>query len=252
MAGHNVDGGVEREGTHSLEGRRVLVTGGTAGIGLATCRHLLEAGARVFTFARHPSHVTAGKEYLPEATVGKGDQGSVEDLARLVDEAEVALGGLDAVVVNAGIGASSVTKMRHFDWDEAMQVNLLGPMHLAALAAPKIQAAGGGHIVFLGSMSAKTRSEGGDVYVASKLGLHGFVDSFGRGVAKQNVNACLIEPGLVYTDMTAESNPNKEEKVAKGEMLVADDIARTILFVLSQPPRVSMPLIQVRPRMQLI
>lgn len=243
---------MEREGLITVSGRRVLVTGGTGGIGRATCRHLLDAGARVFTFARHPEHVESGRAGLPNAVVGMGDQGNVDDLTRLVKEAEAALGGLDAVVVNAGIGASSVTKMSHEDWDEAMNVNLLGPMHLAAIAAPHIQAAGGGHIVFLGSMSAKTRSEGGDVYVASKLGLHGFVDSFGRGVAGQNVNACLIEPGLVWTDMTSENHLDKEAMVAKGEMLMADDVARTILFVLAQPPRVSLPLIQVRPRLQLI
>jgi 3-hydroxy acid dehydrogenase/malonic semialdehyde reductase len=184
--------------------------------------------------------------------VGEGDQGDVENLGRLVQEAEAALGGLDALIVNAGVGASSVTKMNHEDWDHAMNVNLLGPMHLAALAAPHIEASGGGHIIFLGSMSSKTRSEGGDVYVASKLGLHGFVDSFGRGVAKSNVNACLIEPGLVLTDMTSENHSDHEEMIVRGDMLIADDIARVVLFILAQPPRVCLPLVQVRPRMQLI
>lgn len=243
---------MQQEGLITLSGRRVLVSGGTGGIGLATCRHLLDVGAKVFTFSRHPEHVAAGRKGLPEATVGEGSQGSVEDLTRLVGEAEAALGGLDAVVVNAGVGASSVTNMATHDWLDAVDVNLIGPMHLAALAAPRIEAAGGGHVVFLGSMSAKTRSEGGDVYVAAKLGLRGFVDSFGRGVAHRNVNACLVEPGLVWTDMTAAGNPNQEEKVATGEMLLADDLARTILFVLSQPPRVCLPVVQVRPRMQLI
>lgn len=232
--------------------RRVLVTGGTAGIGFATCRRLIDEGAKVFTFSHDRSHVSETCSRLPGVHCGFGDQGNVEDLTRLVDEAVSLLGGLDAVVVNAGIGASSVTKMRHEDWDAAMNVNLLGPMHLAALATPQIEKAGGGHIVFLGSMSSKTRSEGGDVYVASKLGLHGFVDSFGRGVAKQNVNACLIEPGLVGTEMTQAAHPNREEMVNRGEMLLSDDIANTIAFVLSQPSRVSMPVIQIRPRMQLI
>ena len=80
----------------------MLVSGGTGGIGLATCRHLLDMGAKVFTFARHPEHVAAGRTGLPEAVVGEGDQGNLEDLTRLIDEAETALGGLDAVVVNAG------------------------------------------------------------------------------------------------------------------------------------------------------
>ena len=228
----------------------MLVTGGTGGIGLATCRHLLDAGARVYTFAHDAEHVERGREGLPGATVGQGDQGRTDDLTRVFAEAEAAIGPLDAVVVNAGIGASSVTNMATDAWLQAMAVNLLGPMHLAGLAAARLGS--GGHVVFLGSMSAKTRSEGGDVYVASKLGLRGFVDSYGRGVARLGINACLVEPGLVWTDMTGASHDDKDDMVDEGGMLLADDIARTILFVLAQPARVSMPMIQVRPRTQLI
>ena len=234
----------------SLSGRRVLVTGGTGGIGRATCRQLLDAGARVVTFARDPEHVEVGRRDLADATVMQGDQGDVEALPGLVRMAVAALGGLDAVVVNAGIGASSVTSMATEDWMEAMRVNLLGPMRIGALAAERLEA--GGHVVFLGSMSAKTRSEGGDVYVASKLGLRGFVDSYGRGVAKHGINACLVEPGLVWTDMTGASHDDKDAMVESGGMLLADDVARTILFALSQPSRLSLPLLQVRPRTQLI
>jgi len=212
----------------------------------------LDLGAKVFTFARHPDHVEAGREGLPEATVGIGNQGDLDDLTRLVGEAEAALGGLDAVVVNAGIGGSSVNTMETAAWGEVMNVNLLGPMHLAALATPRIEAAGGGHVVFLGSMSAKTRSEGGDVYVASKLGLRGFADSYGRGVAGRGVSVCLIEPGLVRSEMTAEAHPEWERDVAEARMILADDVARTVAFVLAQPPRVCLPMVQVRPRMQLI
>ncbi len=243
---------MEKEGLITLSGRRVLVSGGTGGIGRATCRHLLDLGAKVFTFARHPEHVEAGRNGLPEAVVRQGDQGHLDDLTRLVEEAEKELGGLDAVVVNAGIGANSVLTMPTEEWTEVMNVNLIGPMHLAGLSAPRIQAAGGGHIVFIGSMSAKVRGGGSDVYVAAKTGLMGFADSFGRGASSMDVNACLIEPGLVWTDMTADGNPNPDDKVARGEMLVADDVARAVVFALSQPPRVCLPVLQVRPRMQLI
>ncbi len=236
----------------ALAGRRILVTGGTSGIGLAVCRRLLHDGAKVFTFSHDESHVEKGRKALPDAFVGQGDQGHFEDVTRLVQEAEEALGGLDAVVVNAGIGASSVTTMATEAWSYSMNVNLLGPMHLASVVAPRIKAAGGGHMLFVGSMSSKTRGGGGDVYVAAKLGLHGFVDSFAKGVSNWNINACLIEPGLVLTDMTAENHPAQEEMIARGEMLVPGDIAEAVSFLLVQPPRVCIPLFQIRPRTQLI
>ena len=134
-------------------------------------------------------------------------------------------------------------------------MNLVGPMHLAALAATRRSTPpGGGHFVFIGSMSAKVRAGGGgDVYVAAKTRPDAASPTrSARGVSSLNINACLIEPGLVWTDMTSEGNPNPDDKVAKGEMLMPDDVARAVLFVLSQPPRVCLPVVQVRPRMQLI
>lgn len=244
---------MEAEGLQTLSGKRVFLTGGTTGIGLATAKHLLSAGAKLFTFSRDPRHVEEAKTALPGATVEQGDQSDEKDVQRLVDAAEGALGGFDAVIVNAGEGASSVLDMPVEAWHQVIHANLVGPMQLAGIFAPKLEVRGGGAIVFVGSLSAKTRDEGSDVYVAAKTGLRGFADSFGRGVAEKNVRVCLVEPGKVWTELNKEETLEENEaQVRKGIALHADDIARTILFVLSQPDRVDIPLVQVRPRMQLI
>ena len=230
----------------------MLVTGGTAGIGLAVVKRLLDVGARTFAFSHTAEKVEAARREVPGATYGLGHQGDAADVGRLVREAVASLGGLDAVVVNAGVGGSSVLKMDYDEWRTVMDVNLIGPMLLGGSTAPILQAAGGGHIVFIGSLSAKTRSEGSDVYVASKTGLRGFVDSFGRGVSERGVCACLIEPGLVWTEMSAEGHPNAESEVEDAKMLLSEDIAHAVIYTLSQPPRVVVPMMQIRPRMQII
>ena len=240
------------KGLVSLSGRRVLVTGGTAGIGLAVVKRLLDVGASVFAFSHTVEKVEAARQEAPGATYGLGDQGDAADVRRIVKEAVAAFGGLDAVVVNAGVGGSSVLRMPYDEWRRVMDVNLIGPMLLGELTAPILQEAGGGHLVFVGSLSAKTRSEGGDVYVASKTGLRGFVDSFGRGVSERGVCACLIEPGLVWTEMSAEGHPDAEPEVEDAKMLLSEDIAHAVSYVLSQPPRVVVPMMQIRPRMQII
>ena len=243
---------MEREGLLSLSGRRVLVTGGTAGIGMAVVKRLMDVNARVFAFSHTLEKVDAARQEVPEATYGLGDQGKPEDVRRLVDAAAEAFGGLDAVVVNAGIGGSSVMEMPFEEWRTVLDVNLVGPMLFGALGAERIEASGGGHLIFVGSLSAKTRSEGGDVYVASKTGLRGFVDSFGRGVSSRGVSTCLIEPGLVWTEMSAEGHPDAEPEVVASKMLLSEDVAHAVTYVLSQPPRVVVPLVQIRPRMQII
>ena len=240
------------KGLVSLSGRRVLVTGGTAGIGLAVVKRLLDVGASVFAFSHTVEKVEAARQEAPDATYGLGDQGDAADVRRIVEEAVAAFGDLDAVVVNAGVGGSSVLRMPYDEWRRVMDVNLIGPMLLGELTAPILQEAGGGHLVFVGSLSAKTRSEGGDVYVASKTGLRGFVDSFGRGVSERGVCACLIEPGLVWTEMSAEGHPDAEPEVEDAKMLLSEDIAHAVSYVLSQPPRVVVPMMQIRPRMQII
>lgn len=240
-----------QDGLQTLAGKRILVSGGTTGIGRAVVKLLIASNAKVMFFARTLEDVERA-EYESDALGIPADVASKEDCERIYDRVDAELGGLDALINNAGIGSGSVLDTTEEDWHYALHVDLIGPMRMAALAVPRLMAAGGGHIVNVGSMSAKTRDEGSDVYVAAKMGLRGFSDSFGRHLAERNINVTLVEPGRVQSDLSTEGPERDNEKIAKGELLEEEDIARSILFILAQPPRCTIPMIQVRPRMQLI
>src|SRR5690606_16166822 len=111
-----------------------------------------------------------------------------------------------------------------------------------------------GHIVNIGSMSAKVREGGSDVYVATKSGIRGFTDSLGRTLNEAGVRVTLIEPGLVGSDMTLDQVPKEKQKakIEAEEMLLAEDIAHAVLYVLRQPHRCTIPELQIRPTKQII
>lgn len=235
----------------SLAGKRVVVSGGTTGIGLAIAKHLCDLNAKVLVFGRDQGDLDEALGQLPCAVGLTADVGHADDVRRVFAMVDDHLGGLDALVNNAGVGGSSVTALPEEKWHEVLHTDLLGAMHMAQEAVPRMRAVGGGTIVNVGSMSAKTRDEEADVYVAAKSGLRGWSDSFGRTVAKFDINVSLIEPGKVLSDLSKD-DPDVDEKLAKDEMIYADDIARMVIYILSQPKSVSIPMVQVRPRMQLI
>jgi NADP-dependent 3-hydroxy acid dehydrogenase YdfG len=244
------------EGERSLEGMHVLVTGGTSGIGRATARLLAREGARVMIFGRDEGALNDALEELREISEHvhgtTADQSKPEEVERVFSELDQKLGGLDALINNAAVAKSSITELPTEEWVYALNTNLIGSMKCAELAIPRLRSRGGGWIVNVGSMSAKLREEGSDVYVTTKTGIRGFSDSLGKTLADDRIHVTLIEPGLVVSEMNEMDGDQQVEKQDKMEMILGEDIGRAILYVLRQPSRLSIPLMQVRPLMQKI
>jgi len=235
-----------------LGGRKVLITGGTTGIGRATAQLLRAEGADVFICGRDKEDLQKALDELPGVKGLVADIGKAEDVKRLFATIDAELGELDTVISNAGVSAGSVVDTPYEEWHYAVHVNLIGTMQVCQEAVARLDASGGGSIVIVGSMSAKTRAEGGEVYVATKMGVRGFADSFGRTVAERGIYVTLLEPGLVLTDMTDKGPEENENRMTELKMIESEDIARAIAFTLAQPIGCIIPTIQVRPLMELI
>lgn len=245
---------MSQHGLRSLQGKNVLIGGGTTGIGRATAVRLAEEGASVFIFGRHEQELDDAMQDIRDVggsvngTVA--DQAEQEGIAKVISECERQLGRLDVLITCAAVAAGSITDMGFEEIEYAVRDNLLGYMALTQAALPLFE--GEGHIVSIGSMSAKAREADSDVYVATKSGIRGFTDSLAKKINQKKIRVTLVEPGLVGTDlleMSAEEQRNQEESMY---MLKAEDVAEAIFFAVSQPLRCNVSLIQLKPLLQAI
>ena len=134
----------------------------------------------------------------------------------------------------------------------ALDTNVLGYFAWRHEAIKRMKQAGSGHIVNIGSIGADLREPGGEVYVATKAAIQAFSESLRKTANKDNIRVTLIEPGAVATPLQEKTPQQEREKIEKMEMLEADDIARSVLYCLTQPPRVDVVSVQIRPLKQLI
>ncbi len=180
------------------------------------------------------------------------DIGTEEGIRKLFSAADQWLGGLDIAILNAGIAShGELTTMSHADCRRVIDVNLTG-MVCCALEAFQRMKGSGGQVVLTGSMSAHVFDERASVYVATKAGIRGFATSLRKEANPLGIKVSLIEPGTISSDMVDETPEQQEEMIADKRMLRAEDVARSIHFMLTQPDWCDVIQLQLRPHLQLI
>jgi NADP-dependent 3-hydroxy acid dehydrogenase YdfG len=236
----------------SMDGKMVLVTGGTTGIGRAIAVELARHGAKVLIFGRHQRELDDAMEALQdvigEAEGMVADQSKPEDVKKVFAKAK-AMGGLDAVIANAGISADGLADISDKEWRYAMETNLLGYLDVAKRSAEAFEGKKG-DIILIGSVSADNRSKGTSVYTATKSGIQGFADAFRKEMGEKKIRVSLIEPGSVGSDMQDSSPEEQREKIAKAEMLKAEDVAELVTFILTRPERCTISAVRIEERIQ--
>ena len=238
----------------ALRGKRILVTGGTTGIGRATTKMLVERGADVLIFGRHQPELD---EALRTADGGDGqahgitaDIAEPEGAAAVFGEVDRTLGQLDILVTCAALGAQPLHEMDEQDWRYVVETNLVGTLVCARAAIERFTASGGGHLLFVSSISPEIKAPGESVYAATKGGIDAFALTLRKELADKNIRVSVIAPGSVGTDMQECSLEEQRNAIARHEMLYAEDIAEAIVFALSRPERCDIVELRVEPRLQ--
>jgi NAD(P)-dependent dehydrogenase (short-subunit alcohol dehydrogenase family) len=238
------------------DGKSVIITGGSTGIGRALALLLASRGARVMICGRNRTELDDALRDLKER--GADANGLVADVSRptdvemLFDMADDWMGPADVVVNNAGLAAGDVATTEIESINYVVSTNLLGAMYCTHHALERMRPRGSGVIVNIGSMSADVREEGSSVYVATKSGMQGFSTALRKEVTKDGIRVVHVEPGETGTDMNENSPAEQREKESRDELLKAEDVALVVLGALCMPPRADVVEIAVRPTRQSI
>ncbi|MGE6221015.1 SDR family oxidoreductase [Nubsella zeaxanthinifaciens] len=241
-----------------LAQKRALITGGTSGIGLATALLLAKHGVRLYIIGRDEEKLEQALEQIKDENEAVEVYGMSVDvteasaLEKLFDSIDKHWGGLDILINNAALGHGSILEGAFEDWNYLVKTNITAYLACCNYAAKRMLQQNDGHIINIGSMSAEARQEGSSVYVASKSALQGFSEAFRKEINNDGICVTLIEPGAVDTPMQDSSQEEKDEKIQNLEMLLSEDVARSVLYVLSQPKRCAIVDLKIRPLKQLI
>jgi NADP-dependent 3-hydroxy acid dehydrogenase YdfG len=243
----------------SLSGKRAWVTGASSGIGAATARLLAEHGAQVVLSARREDRLRALARELGTAVVKPVDVANRRAMERLGEELE-AMGGVDILIANAGLmPLSPMIEGRADEWEQMIDVNIKGLLYSIRAVYPGMAKRGRGHIVNLGSVAGRVANKNGAVYSGTKFAVRAISDALRKEALDYGVRVTDVEPGAVATELPLSIRYEPAHKAMTGpgggyapgrEILEAEDIANAIYYVVSQPERVTVCELLIRPRAQ--
>jgi NADP-dependent 3-hydroxy acid dehydrogenase YdfG len=241
----------------NIDRKRIVITGGTTGIGKATAELLASLGGHIFIFGRDKDDFDQAIDSIKAKAEGEiygitADITRKEDIELIWQEIDNSLGGIDILINNAALPANGIIEEDYENIRYILETNILGYISFTKEAVSRMKTYKKGHIVNIGSMSAETHEETGTVYVATKSAIRGFTTALRKEVNELGIKVSLIEPGAVTSDMQPAPKDEQREQIEKMEMLEAEDIAMNVLFCLSQPQRCDIVTIQVRPHLQVI
>jgi NAD(P)-dependent dehydrogenase (short-subunit alcohol dehydrogenase family) len=231
-------------------GLRVLVTAGASGIGRATADLLIERGAKVHICDVSDEFLADFAKAHPTAPMSKADVSSDSDVAKLFADVKASLGGLDALVNNAGIAGPTggVEEIRPEDWRRTIDVCLTGQFLCAHHGVPMLKAAGGGAIVNLSSSAGRFGYAFRTPYSAAKWGVIGLTQSLAKELGPHNIRVNAVLPGIVegprmtgviearakQTNVSYEAMEKTYlDRVSLRRMVTAGDVAASVAYLLS-------------------
>lgn len=226
-------------GLFSVEDKKALITGGSAGLGRAMAEALVEGGARVAIVGRSERVFDAAEEI--GAAPLQADLADRAQTLAVVDRAVEALGGLDILVNNAGVQCRHPAEEFPLqDWDHVLAVNLDAVWILAQAAGRYMLAQGHGKIINVASVLCFTGGITIPAYAASKGGVAQLTKALSNEWAGRRINVNAIAPGYMATEMTEAlvGNPDREPlilaRIPAGRWGVPDDVKGIVLFLASE------------------
>jgi NADP-dependent 3-hydroxy acid dehydrogenase YdfG len=242
--------------SEGIEGKVIVITGASSGLGEAATRHLAAHGAKLVLGARRLDRLQAlARELSLDDTVAvRTDVTDRAQVDTLVNRAVTAHGRIDVIVNNAGLMPQSLlAKGKVEEWDRMIDVNLKGTLYGIDAALPHMIAQRSGHVINVSSVAGHKVGPGGAVYSATKRAVRVISEGLRQEVKPYNIRTTVISPGAVATELpNTITDPEAMERV-RGvyEIAVpADSFGRMVAFAISQPDDVDVNEILYRPSKQ--
>lgn len=245
--------------TDNIQGKVIVITGASSGMGEAAARHLADKGAKIVMAARRADRIEAianelkqqGKEALTIAT----DVTKLADVKALIQKTISAFGRVDVLINNAGLMPLSRLEQGNVDeWNQMIDVNLRGVLHGIAAVLPHMKAQKSGHIINTASVAAHLVFQSSAVYSATKFAVRALTEGLRMETAADNIRATLISPGAVKTELL-EHISDKDVQAANREYVEnvgvpPETYARMVAFAINEPEDVGVSEIIFRPTAQ--
>ncbi|MCJ0975025.1 SDR family oxidoreductase [Pseudomonas sp. PS1] len=238
----------------NIEGKVIVITGASSGIGEATARLLARQGAQVVLGARRLDRLDALAKKINAAggtAVARAlDVTRLDDMQAFIDSAEQRFGRVDVIINNAGVMPLSKLEMLKVDeWDRMIDVNIRGVLHGIAAGLPLMQRQRSGQFINIASIGAYAVSPTAAVYCATKYAVRAISEGLRQEVGG-DIRVTLIAPGVTESEL-ADSISDEGARAAMREFrkgaIPADAIARAIAYAVDQPADVDVSELIVRP-----
>lgn len=244
--------------TNNIDGKIVVITGASSGLGEATARHLSQQGATVVFGARRVERIEALARELEsggrKAMAIQTDVTQSAQVQRLVDAAVAAYGRIDVMINNAGLMPHSpLERLKIADWDRMIDVNIKGVLYGIAAALPHMKQQKSGHFINVSSVAGHKVRPGGAVYSATKHAVLALSEGLRQEVKPYNIRTTVISPGAVATelpDSITEADVAASVRKIYEHAIPADAFARAVAYAMSQPDDVDVNEILFRPTRQ--
>ncbi len=247
-------------GMMKLNGKVAVVTGASSGIGEATAKALAAEGATIVVAARREARL----DDLVERINGHGDKAlavecNVTDEKQahgLIRKAKDEFGRVDILVNNAGVMLlSKVEKGLSDQWRQMFDINVLGLLYVTDAAIEVMKEQGSGHLVNISSVAGRWTRPTIGVYSGTKFAVNAVSEALRQELQEYNIRVTMVEPGAVQTELPEHITDEEAQERIQGllesmETLQPEDIANAIAYCITQPERVSISEILIRPTQQ--
>jgi NADP-dependent 3-hydroxy acid dehydrogenase YdfG len=243
----------------NIEGKVVVITGASSGLGEAAARLLSAEGAKLALGARRVERLRSLAKELEDkggrAVAIATDVTDRDQVKRLVDAAVEEFGRVDVIINNAGLMPHSLLERLKVDeWDRMIDVNIKGVLYGIAAALPHMMRQKAGHVINVSSVAGHKVTPAGAVYAATKHAVRALSEGLRQEVKAHNIRTTVVSPGAVATELPDTiSEPDVAERIHafyESVAVPADSFARVVAFSISQPEEVDINEILYRPTAQ--